>query len=264
MTDDAVWRGTEYAYDAIAPVYDQFTTGHDYELWVERLMQPLKRHGLPEVGRLLDAGCGTGKSFLPMVERGWSVRAFDLSPGMVEIARTKVDGAVEISVADMRDEPVFGEFDLVWALADSVNHLLSLEELEAALRGMRANLAADGLALFDTNTLRVYRTFFAQDIRVENGGSRMFWSGSTRAEEMLSGTVAEANFEASPSEGSSGPTVPPAVHRERHFSEVEVREALRRCRLKCLDVFGHAEDAVLEQPLEETVHSKAVYLAKAV
>ena len=38
----------------------------------------------------------------------------------------------------MRELPAFGEFDLVWCLDDAVNYLLSTEELEQALSGMRA------------------------------------------------------------------------------------------------------------------------------
>ena len=56
---------------------------------------------------------------------------------MVEIARGKVGEAARLSVADMRELPVFGEFDLVFCLDDAVNYLLSGDELERALSGMR-------------------------------------------------------------------------------------------------------------------------------
>jgi ubiquinone/menaquinone biosynthesis C-methylase UbiE len=39
--------------------------------------------------RLLDVACGTGKSFIPMLEKVWEVTACDISPKMVAIARTK-------------------------------------------------------------------------------------------------------------------------------------------------------------------------------
>ena len=76
-----------------------------------------------------------------MLERGWEVTACDVSASMVELARAKVGEAAALSVADMRELPGFGEFELVWALDDAVNYLLSAEELEQALSGMRANLA---------------------------------------------------------------------------------------------------------------------------
>ena len=133
----------ERAYEAIAPVYDDFTAHHNYELWLGNLLPQLRRHGL-RGRRLLDVGCGTGKSFLPMLERGWEVTGCDISASMLELARAKSGDAVRLSVADMRELPVFGEFDLVWALDDAVNYLLSGEELGRALSGMRATLPPTG------------------------------------------------------------------------------------------------------------------------
>jgi hypothetical protein len=45
---------------------------------------------LPQGCRVLDAGCGTGQMSLPLAERGHVVVGFDVSPGMVAIARGKV------------------------------------------------------------------------------------------------------------------------------------------------------------------------------
>src|SRR3954453_2540364 len=132
-------RWAEIAYEAIAPVYDDFTAHHNYELWLGNLLPELKRHGL-RGNRLLDVACGTGKSFIPMLNRGWEVTASDISPAMVELARGKVGDAADLSVADMRELPDFGQFDLVWCLDDAVNYLLSGEELEQALSGMHRNL----------------------------------------------------------------------------------------------------------------------------
>jgi SAM-dependent methyltransferase len=77
-------------------------------------------------------------------QAGWEVTACDISPSMLELARAKAGDVARLSVADMRELPTFGEFDLVWALDDAVNYLLSGEELGKALSGMRATwLPAD-------------------------------------------------------------------------------------------------------------------------
>ena len=251
-------QGAEEAYEAIAAVYDDFTAHHDYELWLGNLLPKLRRHGLSG-RRLLDVGCGTGKSFLPMLERGWEVTACDISPSMLELARAKAGPAARLSVADMRELPVFGEFDLVWCLDDAVNYLLSGEELERALSGMRANMAPGGLLMFDVNCLQAYRTFFAEEQTVERGGRRLVWRGQGSAD-TEAGTLAEARFEIEPNE--EGGEAETHLHRQRHFPEAEVREALERAGLECLDVYGHGFDAVPKQPVEELVHSKAVYIAR--
>lgn len=248
----------EQAYEAIAPVYDDFTAHHDYELWLGNILPKARSHGL-RGRRLLDVGCGTGKSFLPMLERGWEVTACDISPSMLGLARAKAGDAAQLSVADMRKLPRFGEFDLVWSLDDAVNYLLSEEELREALSGMRANLAPGGLLMFDVNTLQAYRTFFAEEQRVERGGRQLIWrgQGSTDASP---GSISEARFEVVAKDASGGET---HIHKQRHFSESEVRGLLAASGLECLGVYGHGFDAVPKQPVEELVHSKVVYIARA-
>jgi SAM-dependent methyltransferase len=251
----------EIAYEAIAPVYDEFTAHHDYDLWLGQLMPKLEEHGVPG-RRLLDVACGTGKSFIPLLEKGWKVTACDISPAMVAIAREKVGDRAELSVADMRELPVFGEFDAVLCLDDAVNYLLGNEELEGALTGMRRNLGPGGLLMFDVNTLQAYRTFFAEEVVVEREGRRMIWKGRSSAD-AEPGTIAEASFEVEALDPAAGPPIAPELHRERHFPEAEVLGALERAGLECLDVYGHHDDAIPKQPLDELDHSKGFYIARA-
>lgn len=251
----------EIAYEAIAPVYDEFTAHHNYDLWLGELIPKLEQHGI-QGKRLLDVACGTGKSFLPMLRQGWQVTACDISPSMLEIAREKVGDEVELSVADMRELPVFGEFDVVFCLDDAVNYLLSSEELEQALAGMRRNLGPGGLLMFDVNTIESYRTFFGEEVVVEREGWRLTWKGRTRPDAPF-GSIAEASFEAEPVDGNPAPAIAPELHRERHFPEAEIRAVMKRAGLECLDVYGHHHDAIPKQPLDEIQHTKGVYIARA-
>jgi SAM-dependent methyltransferase len=254
-------RWAEIAYEAIAPVYDDFTAHHDYELWLGGLLPELQRLGL-QGERLLDVACGTGKSFIPMLERGWKVTACDISAQMVELARAKVGEEVELSVADMRALPTFGEFDLVLCLDDAINYLLSVEELEQALSGMRRNLGPAGLLMFDVNALDAYRTFFAEEVVVERDGRRLVWKGRSTPD-VGPGSISEASFEVLPPAGEGDePLIEPEMHRQRHFPEAEVLAALESTGFECLEVYGHGEDAVLHQPLRDEVHGKGVYIAR--
>lgn len=254
-------RWAEIAYEAIAPAYDDFTAHHDYDLWLGELLPKLEQHGL-RGRRLLDVACGTGKSFIPMLEKGWEVTACDISPAMVAIAREKVGEQAEVSVADMRDLPVFGEFDAVFCLDDAVNYLLSGEELEQALAGMRRNLAPGGLLMFDVNTMEAYRNFFAEEVVVEANGRRMIWKGMS-SPDAEPGTIAEASFEVEPIDPAAGPPIPPELHRERHFPESEVRAALEAAGLEFVAVYGHHHDGIPKQPFDEAAHTKGVYFARA-
>lgn len=254
-------RWAEVAYEAIAPVYDTFTAHHRYEEWLTSLLGVLDKHEIAGK-RLLDVACGTGKSFIPMLDWGWEVTACDVSASMVALAQGKVGDRAKLSVADMRELPTLGEFDLVWCIDDAVNYLLSTEEMERALSGMRRNLSPEGLMLFDLNTLYAYRTFFAEEAVLERDSTRMTWKGMTSAA-MEPGAIAEASFEAEPLDAAAGPAIPPELHRERHFPEATVLAALERVGLECLDVYGQHEDGIPRQPLDEERHFKAIYVARA-
>src|SRR3954463_12119612 len=83
---------TYAAYELLAPFYDSYTREYGHELWLENLEAIAIGHGL-RGNRLLDVGCGTGKSFLPMLARGYEVTGCDISPAMVERARSASGGA---------------------------------------------------------------------------------------------------------------------------------------------------------------------------
>ena len=247
-------------YQAMAPVYDDFTAHHDYDGWLADLLKILEGHGLTG-RRLLDVACGTGKSFLPMLPRGWQVTGCDLSPAMVARAREKVGASVELSVADMRELPRLGEFDLVWTLDDAINYLLSVDELEAALRGMRDNLAATGLLMFDVNEILVYRTFYAETSVVEQGGRRFVWRGMGPAD-VAPGSLAESRLEVQGEDGTPADAEETSVHRQRHFTEAEILVAFERVGLEFLDLYAHGLDGIPRQPLDTERHTKAIYIAR--
>ncbi len=89
------------AYEALAPVYDGFTVELDYEPWLSEVLPRLERYGLSG-NHLLDVGCGTGESLIPMLERGWHVVGCDISPAMVDIAKEKIGERARLEIADMR------------------------------------------------------------------------------------------------------------------------------------------------------------------
>jgi SAM-dependent methyltransferase len=181
------------------------------------------------------------------------VTACDISPAMVEIAREKAGDRAEISVADMRELPTLGEFDLVWAIDDAINYLLGTEELRAALLGMARNLSPSGVLLSDVNTLLAFRTFFCTETVVERNGRRLVWQGQTAAEDVEPGSISEAILEAD--DGSMATH----THRQRHFTEAEVLATVHDAGLNCREVLGELEGDLFEG-VDEAAHTKAVYV----
>jgi SAM-dependent methyltransferase len=131
------------------------------------------------VASALDLACGTGNSTAPLLSRGYAVVGCDISPCIIRAARDKyAEHGAEFCVADMRELPPLGEFDLVLCLDDAINYLLSEEGLEATFRGVRAVLAPGGVFAFDANSLLTYRPSFAEDMVKEGDG--MLMAGKVR------------------------------------------------------------------------------------
>src|SRR3954454_264344 len=90
-------------YEELAPFYDAFTSGSDYENWTARILALLASYGW-NGSSVLDVACGTGNSFLPLRRHGFAVTGCDRSPAMLaEAARKAPD--VPLIEADMRDLP---------------------------------------------------------------------------------------------------------------------------------------------------------------
>ena len=249
------------AYERLAPFYDELTREHDYEAWTSALEAAARRFGL-RGRRLLDVACGTGKSFLPFLERGYTVTACDLSAEMAALAAAKAPGA-DVFVADVRTLERLGSFDLITWLDDSVNYLLEQDELEGALESLAANLAPDGVLVFDVNTLSTYRSTFARDMTLEGAGLFLAWRGGCHGSEepgCLAELVVEAFSELDPGVYERVTT----RHLQRHHTRPAVETALAAAGLAALGVFGQLPDGSLEERAGELDHHKLVYLAQRV
>jgi SAM-dependent methyltransferase len=244
------------AYEALAPVYDGLTAHHDHELWLTLLLGLARDHGLSG-RRALDVGCGTGKSFMPLVRRGFDVTACDLSPAMAAQARRRARGhGVRVRVADMRRLPLLCErADLVTCLDDAVNYLLTSAELDSALAGMRANLRPGGLLVFDVNTLATYRSVFCEGTSWGRAGDIYASLGEPRP--VRAGGLFATTLQA----WRGGTLLAQSRHVQRHHAAPELRRALRRAGLEPLELYGSAADGSPERPPDEGRHVKTVVVA---
>lgn len=249
------------AYEALADSYDVLTRDYQHERWLQELEGLATRYGL-NGDRLLDLGCGTGKSFLPMLRRGYRVTACDISGAMLAIAQRKAPTAV-LHEADLRELPTFGAFDLVTALDDPFNYLLAEDELQAALQGVRRNLSERGLALFDLNTLAQYRGQFAEDASIDDPDTFVAWRGRNINRSAGTGAVVEATVEVFKADGVDVWRRSTSTHRQRHWPQATIERLAIDARLEILGVHGQRPGVQIDQHLDELVHIKAIYVARA-
>ncbi len=249
------------AYAALAPYYDRFTAAYDHEHWLTQIEGRAVAAGL-RGRRSLDIACGTGKSFAPLLARGYAVTACDLSPEMVDVARQKFGDQVEdLFVADMCELPRLGPFDLVTCLNDAVNYLLAEDELEAAFGCVTGLLAPGGVYAFDVNSLKAFRAGFTQTFVREEAGELFCWRGEATGP-LAAGDAAAATLEAFVETDDGLWERVSSRHVQRHHPPASIRAALEVAGLECAAVAGQRPGGHLDDHVDEAEHTKVVYFAR--
>jgi SAM-dependent methyltransferase len=105
-----------------------------------------------QAGAVLELACGTGQLTIPVAAEGLPTVGLEQSSAMLTVAKRRAS-ATGASVAfvqgDMRDFALGRDFSLIFVARNSLLHLLSTEDLLAALRAVRRHLAPDGVFAFD-------------------------------------------------------------------------------------------------------------------
>jgi len=141
-------------FTEIASHYDRLMASVPYTLWADYVEQILRRlKAKPR--RVLDIACGTGNTSEPMYDRGCQVTGVDVSPEMIEIARSKAARSgrqIEYDVQDIADLSLNRRFDLAISLFDSLNYVTDPERLARGIARVFEHLDPGGLFIFDVNT----------------------------------------------------------------------------------------------------------------
>lgn len=137
-------------FSLLAEVYDAIMSDVEYGDWAEFTLALALSAGT-HVRTVLDLGCGTGNSSEPYVREGLSVTGIDLSPEMIQVARSKLPEATFLE-ADFTAFSLGRTFDLVVSIFDSLNNLLDPEDFVRCAERARAHLTPGGAFIFDVNT----------------------------------------------------------------------------------------------------------------
>jgi ubiquinone/menaquinone biosynthesis C-methylase UbiE len=145
-------------YDDHSKTFDHSERTLEDRVYEELEWERLLKTYLPEDkdAKILDAGGGTGRMTLPLAKLGYQVTLCDLSPGMLAVAREKlqVDGLldrVEIKEADLASLPFHVEtFDLVVCLHGAFSIADSLKAANELTRVTKrgGNIIVDALSRY--------------------------------------------------------------------------------------------------------------------
>ena len=139
-------------WNNVAGRYDEYTKER-YQNAYDRLLTISKKY-LKKTDRVLDLGCGTGLTTLPMSREVKEIVAIDFSPKMIEVAKMKAayGGISNITFCLERAEKeitVYEPFDIVVAF----NLLCYIKDPTAVYRQINHALKPGGIFLSATDCL---------------------------------------------------------------------------------------------------------------
>ncbi len=152
-------------YQSFAPFYARGPYP-DYSLRMAELLPEILNKFRASPSTILDMACGEGSFAIAMAKRGIQATGVDLSLPMLQIAKEKAkEEQVEIRFInqDLRSLSFKSEFDLVTCWYDSLNYLLTTEDLLGAFSGASRALKDDGLFIFDLNTIYALSVIWQQE-----------------------------------------------------------------------------------------------------
>ena len=167
------------SYRSVASGYEEFMDGTDYQKTADQIQDMITRFGVSkpsqkrtgaseakdvllaaEKNLVVDLGCGTGKLTEILADRGYDVMGIDLSEEMLGMALERRDSLRHKTLylcQDMREFELYGTAGTFVSVGDSVNYLLTDEDMARLFERVNTFLFPGGIFVFDFKTLHLYR-----------------------------------------------------------------------------------------------------------
>ncbi len=170
-------------YEDFALVYDELMDDVPYEKWADMLYEIILEHGvsrpdeksddplMSEKNLVLDLACGTGTLTELMYKKGFDMIGTDLSQEMLNIAVEKRDisgSDIFYLNQDMRELDLYSTVGTVYCLCDSINYLVTDEDIEETFKRVFNFLYPGGIYIFDFNTAYKYENVIGDSTIAED------------------------------------------------------------------------------------------------
>ncbi|MEO5346738.1 MAG: class I SAM-dependent methyltransferase [Magnetococcus sp. YQC-9] len=130
-------------------------------------------------GRLLDIGCGGGRTSFYLLGMASDYLGIDYSPGMIELSRQRFpEHQDRFRVLDARclDDPQLGLFEFILFSFNGLDSV-SLKDRQLVLRAIRSRLQPEGIFVFSSHNLHgPSAVTTAPKVRLSISPRQMYWN----------------------------------------------------------------------------------------
>lgn len=243
------------AYSDFAYCYDLFMDDIPYDDWAEYITGLLKKRGI-EDGLVCELGCGTGEITMRLKACGYDMIGVDLSEDMLMVARDKMyeEDMSDILYLhqDMRDFELYGTVRAFVSVCDSMNYILTEEDLLKVFKNVNNYLDKDGLFIFDMKTAHFYKNSYGnKTFSQEREEGVLVWENHYDEEKQLNSY--DLTIDVFDSEENVYDEIK-EHHVQRAYDLEVVKNLLEQAGLK----FEVAYDAFTDKPVSET--SNRIYV----
>lgn len=242
------------AYTDFAKVYDELMDDTPYEAWCDFIIEILGRYGAgpeptdenlrQERNTILDLGCGTGTLTELLARKGYDMIGVDNAQEMLQIAMEKRERSgldILYLMQDMRELELYGTVGTVVSVCDSLNYLLTEEDIVQTFERVNNYLYPQGIFIFDFNTVYKYAVVIGDATIAENREDCSFiWENYYHEEEeineydltvFVSDVRNESGEDGAAAETACGQAAPEQF---RRFQEVHYQRGYRLEQMKAL------------------------------
>ncbi len=134
-------------------LYDELMTSSKYDKWNDLIKEQVKKYSIK--GNAIDLACGTGTISKMLLELDFNVVGVDKSKYMINLAKEKLkayNDKINFVISDLRTFNIPKKFDLAVSFYDSLNYLLSIDDLKKVFKKVYDHLNKGAYFIFDMNT----------------------------------------------------------------------------------------------------------------
>lgn len=243
------------AYTDFAYLYDKFMEDVPYDKWAIFLNSLIKAYN-ENAKSLVDLGCGTGTLAMLMAKDGYEVTGVDISEDMLAVASNKAineDQDIMFIRQDMCELELLDMVDIIYSFCDSINYLITDEDVLNCFNAVKNNLNKDGLFIFDFNTVYKYETVIGDTTIAENREDCSFiWENFYSTEDQIN--EYDVTFFVSEDENNELFRRFTETHIQRGYEFEDMKKFIEKSGLKFIAAFDE------ETKKEPTQISERIYI----